>query len=205
MLQNYWKFPNRNVQTFGFVYHDTDGQNHWSSMGRPSRSSWAEICMVTFLQNCYGKEQFEKILLKYGWEKVSELGMFIRWPRRKTILVCVCDKIGRIKQNINPMWKVLNKEVDFGRTNIFPRSCILGVNLKTMWNKQRYCWQLQNHVLIQNFRMSNWKKKTCFENIRISSWSYDMEGHGQEMCATILCVGKQDDSTTLQSINSMHW
>ena len=28
MLQNYWKFPNRNVQTFGFVYHDTNGRNH---------------------------------------------------------------------------------------------------------------------------------------------------------------------------------
>ena len=28
MLRNYWKFPNRNVQTFGFVYHDTSGQNH---------------------------------------------------------------------------------------------------------------------------------------------------------------------------------
>ena len=27
----------------------------------------------------------------------------------------------------------------------------------------------------------------------------------QEMCGTILGVGKQDDSTTLQSINSMHW
>ena len=23
--RNYWKFPNRNVQTFGFVYHDTNG------------------------------------------------------------------------------------------------------------------------------------------------------------------------------------
>ena len=27
----------------------------------------------------------------------------------------------------------------------------------------------------------------------------------QEMCGTILWVGEQDDSTTLQSINSMHW
>ena len=27
----------------------------------------------------------------------------------------------------------------------------------------------------------------------------------QEMCGTILWVGKQDDSTTLQGINSMHW
>ena len=28
MLTNYWKFQNRNVQTFGFFYHVTNGQNH---------------------------------------------------------------------------------------------------------------------------------------------------------------------------------
>ena len=32
-----------------------------------------------------------------------------------------------------------------------------------MWNKQRYCWQLQNHVWIQNFSRSYWK-------ITIVSW-----------------------------------
>ena len=26
-----------------------------------------------------------------------------------------------------------------------------------MWNMQRYCWQLQNHVWIQNFRRSHWR------------------------------------------------
>ena len=30
MLQNYWKFQNQNVQTFVFVYHHTNGQNHES-------------------------------------------------------------------------------------------------------------------------------------------------------------------------------
>ena len=34
-----------------------------------------------------------------------------------------------------------------------------------MWNKQRYCWQLQNHVWIQNFRRSkrkkNYARKIC--------------------------------------------
>ena len=66
-------------------------------------------------------------------------------------------KLAGKKQNIDPMWKVLNKEVDLGRTNIFPWSCILGVYSKTMWNKQRYCWQLQSHVWIANFRGVNWK------------------------------------------------
>ena len=75
---------------------------------------------------------------------------------------------------------------------------------KTMLNKQRYCWQLQKHVWIQNFRRSNWKI-TMFgksEYLLVVLW------HGrscQEMCWTILWVGEQDDSTTLQSMNPMHW
>ena len=39
----------------------------------------------------------------------------------------------------------------FGRTNIFPRSCILVMLSTTTPNKQRYCGQLQNHVRIANF------------------------------------------------------
>ena len=45
-----------------------------------------------------------------------------------------------------------------------------------MWNKQRYCWQLQNHVWITNFPGENWKV-TMLGKICISSWSYDMESH----------------------------
>ena len=63
-----------------------------------------------------------------------------------------------------------------GRTNLFLRSCLPGVHSKIIWNKQRYCWQLQNHVWNQNFCRSN-GKLPCSENLRVSSWSYDMEGH----------------------------
>ena len=54
-----------------------------------------------------------------------------------------------------------------------------------MWNKQRCCWQLQNHVWIQNFRRSNWKN-TMLGNIHVSSWSYDMEGHAKK-CVERYC------------------
>ena len=73
-----------------------------------------------------------------------------------------------------------------------------------MWNKQRYCWQLQNHVWIQNSRRSNWK----ITMLGKSAYFFVVLRYGgscQEMCGTTLWVGKQDDSTTPQSINSMHW
>ena len=73
-----------------------------------------------------------------------------------------------------------------------------------MWNKQRYCRQLQNHVWIQNFYRSN-RKITMLGK---SEYLFVVLWHGtscQEMCGTILWVGEQNDSTTLQSINSMLW
>ena len=41
-------------------------------------------------------------------------------------------KLAGKKYNIDPMRKVLNKEVDVGETNIFLGSCILGMYSETM-------------------------------------------------------------------------
>ena len=85
----------------------------------------------------------------------------------------------------------------FGRTNIFYWSCVLGVHLKTMWNKKRYCWQFQNDVRIANFR--GWSRETPSPSK--SSYFFIFLWYGgscKEMCGTTLWVGKQDDSTTLK-------
>ena len=55
------------------------------------------------------------------------------------------------KHNIDPMWKVLNKEVDLGEPTSFLDHRKLEMHSTTMRNKQRYCGQLQNHVWIANF------------------------------------------------------
>ena len=66
MLPNYWKFPNRNVQTSGFVYHDTNGLNH----GRPTCSSWAESVRSSFGRTIMGKAIWENPI-ETCWEIVS--------------------------------------------------------------------------------------------------------------------------------------
>ena len=132
-----------------------------------------------------------------------QLGKLLRTSWKRTVLICVCGwhKTG---------WKETKSWSDvestqqrswFGRTNIFPGSCLLGMHSMTMPKKQRYCGQLQNHVWITNFRRRNWQPSYS-ENFRIS-WSRH-GGPCQEMCGTILWVSKHDDSTTLQSICSMH-
>ena len=71
MHHHCWKFPNRNVQTFictRLPRHEWP--ESWSSMEDP---------VVLLERNLYGhplagllwERQFEKVLLKHGWEKVS--------------------------------------------------------------------------------------------------------------------------------------
>ena len=92
----------------------------WSSMEDP---------VVPLERNLYGhplagllrERQFEKILLKYGWEKVSNLEcLFVNREKGLFLSLHVDDiKLAGKKQNINPMWKVLNKEVDLGDPTSF--------------------------------------------------------------------------------------
>ena len=115
MLQNYWKFPIRNVQTFGFVYHDTSGQNHgpvWKIQSFLSN----EICMVILWQDCYGKGNLKKS------GRGFQLGMLLRTPWKRIILFCVCgwQKIGWKETKHWSDVESTQQRSRFGRTNIFP-------------------------------------------------------------------------------------
>ena len=105
----------------------------WSSMEDP---------VVPLERNLYGhpwagllrERQFEKILLKYGWEKVSNCEyLFLHREKGLFLSVYVDDiKLAGKKQNIDPMWKLLNKEVDLGEPTSFLDHVYLGVYWKTM-------------------------------------------------------------------------
>ena len=88
MLQNYWKFQNRSVQTFGFVYHDTNGLNHgpfWKIQSFLLKG----ICTVILWQDFNGKANLRKILLKYGWREGFQLGMLIRTVKKDYSCLCM--------------------------------------------------------------------------------------------------------------------
>ena len=78
--------------------------------------------MVILWQDYYGKGTFEKILLKHGWEKVSNWEyLFVHRQKGLFLSVYLDDmKLAGKKQNITPMWKVLKQRSRFGSTNIFP-------------------------------------------------------------------------------------
>ena len=92
----------------------------WSSMEDP---------VVPLERNLFGhplagllwERQFEKILWKYGWDKVSNWEcLFVHREKGLFFSVYVDDiKLAGKKQNIDPMWNVPNKEVDLGEPTSF--------------------------------------------------------------------------------------
>ena len=175
---------------------------------RLPRHKWPKIMVqygrpvVPLERNLYGhplagllwERRFEKILLKYCWEVLN-------WE----CLSLYLDDIKMVGKKQKP-WsdvEITQQRSRFGRTNILPWSWRSGMYSETMWNMQRYCRQLQNHVRIANFSGEG-NRKTSFPSK--SSYFFMVLWHGwscKEVCGTILWVGKQDDSTTPQSIYSM--
>ena len=172
------KIPNRSVQTFGFVYRSTNGQNHgpaWKILsGHP-------------LAGLLWERQFEKILLKHGWEKIPNWEcLFVHREKGLFLSLYVDDiKLAGKKQNLDPMWKILNQEVDLGEPTSFLDHVYLGCT-------QRQC-QVSKDI-VDNYRTmfesrisAGGTEKLPFpQNLRISSWSYDMEGHAKK-CVERYC------------------
>ena len=127
------------------------------------------------------EKQFEKILLKYGWEEVYKWEcLFVLCEKWFFLSVFVDDiKLAGKKQNLDPMWKVLNGEVDLGE----PTSFLDHVYLVCT---QRQCEMsrdiLDNYRTMFESRISAVRvEKSPFpQNLRISSWSYDMAGHAKK-------------------------
>ena len=135
----------------------------------------SEICTVILWHDCHGI--FEKLLLQHGWEKVSNWEcLFVHRQQGLFLSVYVDDiKLSGKKQNLDPMWKLLNKEVDLGEPTSFLDHENLGCT-------QRQCEISKN--IVYNYRTmfesrisAGGSEKLPFpQNLRISSWSYDMEG-----------------------------
>ena len=168
---------------------------------RPPRHKWPkswssiEDAVVPLERNLYGhplagllwEKQFQKILLKYGSEKVSNWECLLVHREKGLLLSVYVDDIKLVgkKQNINPMWKVLNKEVDLGEPTSFLDHVYLGCT-------QREC-EISKEIVDNTETMFESRisagateKLPCSENLSISSWSYGMEGHAKK-CVERFC------------------
>ena len=179
----------------------------------PKSWSCIEDPVVPLERNLYGhllvellwERQFEKILLKYGWEKVSNWEcLFVHREKGLFLTVYVDDiELAGKKQNIIPMWKVLNKEVDLGEPTSFLDHVYLGCT-------QRPCQKSKD--IVDNYRTmfesrisAGGTEKLPFpQNLRISSWSYDTEGHAKK-CVERQCeLANKTTQQLYKSIYSLH-
>ena len=118
----------------------------WSSMEDP---------VVPLERNLYGhplagllwERQFEKILLKHGWEKIQNCEcLFVHREKGLFLSVYVDDiKLAGKKQNLDPMWRLLNKEVDLGEPTSFLDHVYLGCT-------QRQC-EISKDIVDNNWTM----------------------------------------------------
>ena len=128
-----------------FKIPKSDCPDIWIRLPRhkwPKSREYIEDTVVLLERNLYGhslagllwERQFEKILLQHGWEKVSSWEcLFVQREKGLFSSVYVDDiKLAGKEQNIDPMWKVLNKEVDLGEPTSFLGHEYLGVHSKTM-------------------------------------------------------------------------
>ena len=149
--------------------------------------------VVPLERNLYGhllagllwERQFEKILLKHGWEKIPDWEcLFVHREKGLVLSVYVFDmKLAGKKQNISPMRKLLNKEVDLGDPTFFLDHVYLGCT-------QRQCQRSQdivdNYMFESPISSEGVEKLPSFQNLRIFSSSYDMFGHAKK-CVERFC------------------
>ena len=119
--------------------------------------------VVPFEQNLCGhllagllwERQFEKVLLKHGWEKIPNWECLFVHREKGFLSVYVDDiKLAGKKHNIDPMWKLLNKEVDLGAPTSFLDHVFLGCT-------QRQCEISNNTVKCTSSDTEN-HDKNCY-------------------------------------------
>ena len=184
MLPNCSEFQSQNVQTYGYAFHDTNGQHH----GQTLNIQWFlsnEICIVTHLMASCRNDSLREVLLGLGWEKVPNWECLFVHRKTRFILFGIrgWHQNGGKETECGTHVESTQQRSRFGRTNIFPWSCVPGRYSDTMWNKHRYCWQLQNHVWIQNF--CGWSRETAI--LSKSSYFFMVLCYGgscKEVCGT---------------------
>ena len=112
-------------------------------------------------------------------------------------------KLAGKKQNLDSMWKGLNKEVDLGEPPSFLDHVYLGCT-------QRQCAIIKNtvdnHRTMFESRVSagGVEKLPFLQNLRISSWSYDIAGHAKK-CVERYCELANKTTQQLHKVSTVKY
>ena len=208
MQQRKWKFQNRNAQTFGFVYHDTNGQKP-GPVWKTQSFLLSEICMVILWQDCYGKGNLRKSYWSTFGKKFLTGNAYPYTVKKGYYYPFV--------------WTISNWQVRQKTQNRFGK-----FSWKTLtWENQTSfldhlylgCTQRECKVrteIVANYRdmfesriSAGAKGKPTHKSFRepdaetISSRSYDMEGHAKK-CVERCCELSNKTTHKLYSRDTVH-
>ena len=148
------------------------------------------------------EKQFEKILLKHGWEKIPNWEcLFVHSEKGLFLSVYVDDiKIGWKEAKSCSDVESTHKEVDLGEPTSFLDHVYLGCT-------QRQCETSKD--IVDNYRTmfesrisaGRTEKLPYPQNLRISSWSYDMAGHAKT-CVERYCELANNTTQQLYKVST---
>ena len=131
----------------------------WSSMEDP---------IVALERNLYGhlltgllwERSFEKVLLEHGWEKVPNLECFFVNREKGLLLSGYVDdiKLAGKEQNLNPIWKILMKDIDLGEPTSFLDHVYLGCTQRECQTRKDIA---DNYRSLFESRISAGLQKNC--------------------------------------------
>ena len=111
-------------------------------------------------------------------------------------------KLAGKKQNIDPMWESTQQRSSIWENQHLSLIMFSWDALKDNLKSAKILWTIYRTMFESRISAGGNRKLPYSENLRISSWSYDMEGHAKKCVKRYCELGKQADSTTLQSIYS---
>ena len=170
MLQYCWKFRSQNVQTYGYVFQDTNDGNH-GPVWKIQLFLLNGICMVILQQDCCQNDNIKKFYSNLDDEKKIELTMTICsletriYPCRSTLTTSKCQERNRIKR---PCGKI-DAESWSARIYVVFRARLLVMHSTWMQINWHHYWRIHKDVRITYFCCSNkkllsWEKKTSHKN-----------------------------------------
>ena len=104
--------------------------------------------MVILWKDCYEKGDLRKSQLQHGWRKVSNWECLLVHLEKGLFLSVYVDdiKLAGKKPNIDPIWKVLNKEIDLGEPTSFLDHENLGCTQRQCEKSKDIVDNVQSHV-----------------------------------------------------------
>ena len=144
--------------------------------------------------------------MKHGWGKIPHCECLFGHREKGLFLSVHVDdiKLAGKKQNLDPMWKLFNKEVDLGEPTYFLDHVYLGCT-------QRQC-EISKDI-VDNYRTmfesrisaGRVEKLPFLQNLRIFSWSFDIARHAKK-CLERYCelAKKTMQQLYKESIYSIH-